>query len=76
MVKLFVEKYVEKYDELSSSNILVLDKSQEVSNEEEALDIADIWKNELDTKMIRLHYCFHDETPTKSCEIKILYEKE
>jgi len=67
-MRLYFEAYKEQSEEEIGRGIPQQMIRIEIKSEEEAYELKEKFKDQFDKFYI--HYCYHDEEPTKPCELK------
>ena len=68
-MKLFLEIYGEQSPEETERGVPQQLLRVEVSSEDKARELAERLKPLFSNPKCYLHYCYHDEDPTKPCEL-------
>jgi len=66
-MKLIVERWTVERDPITNEEVEVIQDSAEVRSIDEARELAEKYRTMQDTVRVTLHYCYHDEDPSKPC---------
>lgn len=67
-MRLIVERWIKVRDPYMDELVETIAEQREVKNEDEAKGVAKQFKSDDTTVRVTLHYCYHDEDPTKPCK--------